>query len=215
MNHEHISTRPLSNPKPHRVRNFRVSFFDYTIDVTVTSTPSVVRRWLRKALHRFRHNVRHCRLVVGLGVQWSPSSNSAATLQLCMGQLCLVFQLYHAPRVPLSLRRFLADPDNTFVGVRNYSDQDMLRRSEHILDVPSLVDIRDVVEQKKGWSRQVSMETLAAHLLGLEDVMKPASIGSSDWKAYRLDEDQVQYASVDAFLSFRMGKALHVWNWNS
>ena len=91
----------------------------------------------------------------------------------------------------------------------------MLKSSKHILDVPSLVDIRDMVEKKKGWSRQASMETLAEDLLGFKYVMKPASIGMSDWKAYWLDEDQVQYASVDAFLSFRMGKALQVWNWNS
>jgi hypothetical protein len=214
MNDEEITIETQYTPNPERVRKFRVLFFDLSIHVTVTATPSVVREWLKKALHRFRHNVNHCRLVVGLGVQWTPSSDSAATLQLCIGHLCLIFQLHHSPRIPLSLRRFLCDSDHTFVGVWNHMDQDMLRRSQHGLLVPSLVDIRDVVADKMGWSRQLSMETLADELLGFEGVTKPTWIGRSDWDAYWLRDEQVQYASVDAFLSFKMGKALHVWNWN-
>jgi hypothetical protein len=90
--------------------------------------------------------------------------------------------------------------------VWNYNDQDMLR-------VPSLVDIHDVVEEKKGWSRHLWMETLAEDLLGFQGRDEAACVGRSDWEASWLEEEQVQYASVDAFLSFRMGKALHVWNW--
>jgi hypothetical protein len=210
MNDEHIT---ITTTNTQRLRIFRVLFFDRSIHVTVTSTPSEVRRWLKNAMHRFRIDVRRRRLVVGLGVQWTPSSDSAATLQICIGNLCLVFQLHHAPRVPLYLRRFLSDSDHTFVGVWNYNDQDMLRRSKHRLRVPRLVDIRDVVEEKKGWSRQLSMETLSEDLLGFKDVTKPAWVRRSDWEAYWLEEEQVQYAAVDAYLSFRMGKALHVWNW--
>jgi hypothetical protein len=214
MNDEEITIETQYTPNPERVRKFRVLFFDLSIHVTVTATPSVVRAWLKKALHRFCHNVNHRRLVVGLGVQWTSSSDAAETLQLGIGHMCLVFQIHHAPRVPLALRRFLSDSDHTFVGVWNYRDQDMLRRSQHRLLVPSLVDIRDVVADKKGWSRQLSMETLADDLLGFEDVKKPTFIGRSEWDDYPLRDEQVQYASVDAFLSFKMGKALHVWNWN-
>jgi hypothetical protein len=149
MNDEEITIETQYTPNPERVRNFRVLFFDVSIHVTVTATPSVVRAWLKKALNRFRHNVHSGRLVVGLGVQWTPSANAAETLQLCIGQLCLVFPLHYAPRVPLALRRFLSDSDHTFVGVWNYRDQDMLRRSQHRLLVPSLVDMRDVVADKK------------------------------------------------------------------
>jgi len=106
--------------------------------------------------------------------------------------------------------RFLSDSNHTFVDVWNYNNQDMLRRSKHKLRVPSLVDIRDVVEEKKGWSRQLLMEMLAEDLLGLKDVTKPAWVGRSDWDASWLEEEQVQYASIDVFLLFRMGKTLHV-----
>lgn len=57
------------------------------------------------------------------------------------------------------------------------------------------------------------METLAEFLLGFEEVKKPTGIGRSDWEAFWLSKEQVQYACVDAFLSFSMGKVLHVWNW--
>lgn len=87
----------------------------------------------------------------------------------------------------------------------------MLHRSKRRLCVPSDVDVRDVVEEKKGWIRQLSMETLAEDLLGFKDMTKPAWVGRSDWEASWLEE-QVQYDSVDAFLSFRMGKALYIWN---
>ncbi|XP_062151232.1 uncharacterized protein LOC133859730 [Alnus glutinosa] len=140
-------------------------------------------------MYWFRIDV--CRhLVVGLGLQWTSSSDSVVTLQLFIGNLCLVFQLPHAPRVPLYPRRFLSDSDHTFIGVWTHNDQDMLRR-------PKLL----------------STKTLSEDLLSFKDVTKLAWVRRSDCEAYWLEEEQVQHAAVDAYFSFRMGKALHVWNW--
>ncbi|XP_057476847.1 3'-5' exonuclease-like [Actinidia eriantha] len=204
--------RTDDNRKPHYRRTFDVTCHGHCIHTTVTARPSVARDWLYKTRHlhvRFRR-----KLVVGLGVQWRPGAfNTPATLQLCVGRRCLVFQLHRAPAVPRFLRRFLSHPRTTFVGVWNHQDRALLKDSKHNLSLSSLLDIRDVAADLRGYSKQLSMETLAELILGLEGVTKPISVGMSDWEAYWLDEDQIQYACLDAFVSFSLGKALKVWKW--
>ncbi|XP_022761286.1 uncharacterized protein LOC111307534 [Durio zibethinus] len=215
MNDDNITIVSHFNPNPNKFRTFTVTFFTDAITTTVTSTPSVVRNWLFNVLRL--HRIRRHRLVVGLGVQWNPYSSvdhpPAATLQLCIGRQCLIFQLLHANHVPLSLRRFLADPRNTFVGVWNHSDEAMLLRSKHRISVSRVVDARDVAAERNGLSRQLSMEKLAEIFLGADDVKKPKRVGVSAWDAYWLSLEQVQYACVDAFVSFELAKALKVWSW--
>ncbi|KAL4318245.1 hypothetical protein GQ457_18G008610 [Hibiscus cannabinus] len=214
MNGDYITISPCFNPNADRFRTFTVTFFSEPIITTVTATPSVVRNWLHRVLRL--HRTRRHKLVVGLGVQWNSSSSfeppPAATLQLCIGHRCLIFQLMHANHVPLSLRRFLADARNTFVGVWNHSDEAKLRGSKHGVEVHRVVDAREVAAERKGWSRQMSMEKLAESILGAADVKKPKWIGRSAWDTYRLSSEQVQYACVDADVSFELGKALKVWN---
>ncbi|XP_040991155.1 uncharacterized protein LOC121238368 [Juglans microcarpa x Juglans regia] len=177
---DHITIEPHHSPNPQRLRTFTVHFFhNHHIHVTLTSTPAVVRGWLHKVRPLFFTHIHSRRLVVGLGVQWNPYSASAATLQLCIGHRCLVFQLFHAPRVPRFLRLFLSNTDNTFVGVWNHRDKDMLLDSKHELSVSNLVDVRDVVAATKGWSRSLSMEELTGRILGFKDVEKPERIGRS------------------------------------
>ncbi|KAE8683369.1 Mevalonate/galactokinase family protein isoform 1 [Hibiscus syriacus] len=185
MNDEHITIYSHSNPKLNRVLYF--------------------------------HRIRRHKLVVGFGVQWNPSSPvdlpPAATLQLCIGSQCLIFQLTHANAVPLALRRFLADPLNTFVGVWNHRDEVKLSCSKHGLKVSRLVDAREVAAERKGSTRQISMEGLAEIILGAGGVEKPTWIGCSDWGNHLLSLDQVRYACVDAHVSFELGRALKAWNW--
>lgn len=78
-------------------------------------------------MHRFRMD----RLVVGMGVQWRPSftrgvRNPAATLQLCVGRHCLIFQLIHADYIPEELTIFLGDDEITFAGIGIGYDQFLL-----------------------------------------------------------------------------------------
>ncbi|CAN1147304.1 hypothetical protein LINPERHAP2_LOCUS15803, partial [Linum perenne] len=183
MNPGQISIQTYQDCDPHRERKFNLHFFDHIIYTTVTSTPSVVRKWLRYMLHYYRY-LRH-KLVVGLGVQWLASSSrtsAASTLQLCIGSRCLLFQLRHAGSIPRFLERFLADPDITFVGVWNHSDAGRLRN----------------------YNLQV---------LGYGGVHKPSSVGMSNWDAYWLSVEQVQYACVDAVVSFLLGVRLEAWKY--
>ncbi|XP_040996084.1 uncharacterized protein LOC121242258 [Juglans microcarpa x Juglans regia] len=210
MNDEHITIETIDIPNPDKLRRFRVHLFErHLINVTLTSNPSIVRRWIRATLwYKGKQNNPRGGLLVGLGIQRRPYLNSAATLQLCVGHHCLVFHMQHAPIVPLALRRFLSYHKNTFIGVFDHKEPRSLLDSEHHLSVSNLVDVRDEVKLL-GWSGDLSVEQLADRLLGFKDVNIPQEIGiSTNWDDVSLTEEQVQYASVYAFLSFSMGMAL-------
>lgn len=52
------------------------------------------------------------------------------------------------------------------------------------------------------------MERMAERFLGFRGVGKPRWISTSDWDALHLSVDQVQYAALDAYLSFLLGVRL-------
>ncbi|PIA61005.1 hypothetical protein AQUCO_00300494v1 [Aquilegia coerulea] len=209
METDNISISELTSDS-HNKRMFTVDFFGKDCTVTVTSTPSVVRKWIR--LTWYIHRYLRYKLVVGLGVQWNPSSNEpASTLQLCVGHRCLIFQLTYSDSVPKLLRRFLDDPNNTFVGIWNHSDKRRLLDSDHELTLSSTPkDLRYFVADRFNEPdlRGASMETLVSRFFGYNGVKKDLAIATSNWNAYWLTDEQVLYAGVDAFVSFQMGKVM-------
>ncbi|KAM7484955.1 hypothetical protein LguiA_000964 [Lonicera macranthoides] len=209
-----------SPPYKNNHRRFTVFFFDTQITTVVTSIPSVVRRWLCSTRYIYCdcHHLRN--LVVGLGVQWTPNRYAgdfqpAATLQLCVGRRCLIFQLTHAVDVPVFLRRFLTDQRNTLVGLWNHSDAKKLQDSKHHLEVGELLDLRHYAVSKDGESLHLSpIETIVEKCLGL-DVKFDREISRSDWNNYNLSGEQILQACVDAHVSFLIGKDLKAWELRS
>ena len=55
---------------------------------------------------------------------------------------------------------------------------------------------------------QAGLATLARHVLGVA-VEKPQWITRSRWDDRRLTKEQVQYATIDAFLSYEIGRQLN------
>ncbi|CAL1375028.1 unnamed protein product [Linum trigynum] len=196
-----------------KFRLYTVTFFGTPISVTVTSNPSAVSKWVRKTV--FFHRRRREPMVVGTGVQWTAfhgSSSPAQTLHLCVGTRCLIFQLYRADRVPLSLRKFLYHTGNTFVGLWNGSDQRKLYESEHVVGIHDLLDLRKYAEADDGRSlRGASAEDIVRETLGYEGVRLEKEISLSDWGRRDLGRDQVMQACVDAYVSFRIGRDLRAW----
>ncbi|KAF5738777.1 hypothetical protein HS088_TW13G01678 [Tripterygium wilfordii] len=196
-------------------REFTVLFFGTPVKVTVTKTSSVVRSWLHTVFYRYRRFYHRSRLVVGLGVQWTPFSgpNSPAdTLQLCVGQRCLIFHLCNADTVPRKLRRFLLDPQITFVGFWNSMDARKLRDSWHDLQVHSLLDLRKHVKTDFGESLAgASVEKIVKEFLGFDGVRLDREISMSYWNAYELTHKQVLQACVDAHVAFLIGKNIRAW----
>ncbi|KAL1320764.1 hypothetical protein HN51_065467 [Arachis hypogaea] len=187
------------------------------VSVTVTSTASVVRKWISTTLFLHRRFLHKSRLVVGLGVQWTPCATErhppADTLQLCVGCRCLIFQLAHANAAPRNLRGFLLDHRVTFAGFWNHSDRRKLENSWLGLRMRTdPVDLRLCTETDGGCSlKGASVNTIVEECLGFE-VEQRKEIGISDWDEEFLSHEQVEYATVDAHCAFLIARDSKVWN---
>ncbi|CAN6209116.1 unnamed protein product [Urochloa humidicola] len=194
------------------------------VQTTVTARPAVARRWLYTTLWRQRRRLGSSSaavaggLTVGLGVQWTPPPYRTrfpagveprpGTLQLCVGNRCLVFQLARAGGgggavVPQILRRFLSDGRVTFAGYYVASDCRKLR-AHHGLVVESTLELCN--GGGGGTNRRESLAAMAERMLGIRHgVENSAAAGRSRWDGPRLSRKQVRYAVVDAYLSCRLG----------
>ncbi|KAF9614133.1 hypothetical protein IFM89_015452 [Coptis chinensis] len=181
---------------------YRVQIDTNIIHTTVTSTPSVVDQYINDLL--YTHRSRLNRLVVGLDTEWRPQ-NPVATLQLCVGHKCLIFQFLYMPHVPLSLINFLNNPMYTFVGVEIEKDVEKLLLY-YKLGVANAVDLRSLAVGKGFVGK--GLKSLAREVVGL--VIEKSEISWSTWDDEWLSDDQISYACVDAFVSFEIGKRL-IW----
>ncbi|GAV81051.1 DNA_pol_A_exo1 domain-containing protein [Cephalotus follicularis] len=180
---------------------------NFHIETLLTHCPSMVDSWLTETQRIHRRRLHH--LIVGLDVEWRPSyschRNPIATLQLCVGHRCLLFQIMHSPYVPQSLIQFLENDCYTFVGVGIAQDVEKLEDDYGLL-VGNAVDLREL--DVDAGLRNSGLKALAWNVLGI-DVEKPKSVTMSRWDDEWLTTSQVSYASVDAFLSFEIGRRLN------
>ncbi|XP_021730468.1 uncharacterized protein LOC110697398 [Chenopodium quinoa] len=209
------------NPPPsHKVRHYTITISSaHTISTTVTSHPGAARDWIHRTLYHHRRN-RH-RLIIGLGVQWTPNTISlinspASTIQLCIGSRCLIFQLHHSLSSPRILRRILFDPRNTFVGLWSHSDAAKLLECDHKLEMMKgmPIDLRNHVFDQHGRSLQGgSIVEIAAQVLKVE-IEWDRETSMSDWEVHQLSRCQVRQATVDAFVAFAIGMDVQAWKLN-
>ncbi|XP_014492605.1 Werner Syndrome-like exonuclease [Vigna radiata var. radiata] len=189
---------------------YNVTFHSDTILTLLTSNPSEVHCWISDIL---RCHYRRSTLLVGLDIEWRPNfrrnmNNPVATLQLCVGRRCIVFQILHAPFIPLSLVSFLGDANNTFMGVGIQGDVQKLLE-DCSLRVANFLELGSLAVEKLGDPalNTAGLKTLGLRVLGLE-VDKPKKISRSRWDNGWLSDEQVQYAAIDAFVSFEIGRRL-------
>ncbi|KAL4557081.1 hypothetical protein LXL04_035251 [Taraxacum kok-saghyz] len=190
---------------------YDVTFFDDSILTLVTRTPAFVDLWISE-IERIHHRRLHF-LVVGLDVEWRPNfsrnyDNPVATLQLCVGRRCLIYQILRSPAIPLSLRNFLRNPSYTFTGVGIADDVEKLE-ADYNLEVSNTADIRYMAADEfgQGELRNAGLKGLSRRVLGKE-LHKPKAVTMSTWDDQWLNPAQVQYACIDAFLSFEIGRIL-------
>ncbi|XP_010465011.1 PREDICTED: uncharacterized protein LOC104745460 [Camelina sativa] len=204
---------------------YSVDFFGDEFTVTVTPDPSVIGQWIHDVLSHNRFSFHP--LVVGVGVQWTPhgyysDSDSSSggyydppadTLQLCVGNRCIIIQLSHCQHVPNVLRSFLADPNYTFVGVWNSQDARKLEWCRHQLEIGDLLDLRKYVEDSRGQRslRRCSFKVIVEECLGYRGVKLNRRVSMSDWSEYDLCDRQVLQASIDAFVCFKLGVKYRLW----
>lgn len=185
--------------------------YDLTIDYTttirvlLTSSSASAAAWISDVLP--------CS-VVGIDIEWRPNfsrhiDNPAATLQLCSGHRCLVFQLIHADApLPQALFAFLADPARRFAGVGVANDAEKLLL-DHGLSVRNSFDLGAAAATAYGEPRLrgAGLKELALRVVGI-DVQKPKRITMGRWDHRWLSLEQVRYASIDAYASYAIAERL-------
>ncbi|XP_062188970.1 uncharacterized protein LOC133892302 [Phragmites australis] len=185
---------------------YTVRLANHRFAALATARPADARRWVTTTRWLHAGLLRRGRLVVGLGVQWTPTRRPLhgappppATLQLCVGHRCLVFHIAQADAIPETLRRFLADPRVAFVGSGSANDRRMLW-VHYGIHVASGRELRAMAG-----IGNASMEEMADRFLGYPGIEKPWDVAMSAWHVPRLSMEQVEYACVDAYLAFRLG----------
>ncbi|KAK7376103.1 hypothetical protein VNO78_34955 [Psophocarpus tetragonolobus] len=172
----------------------------------VTTSPLQVSKWVTNI-------PTESNLIVGLDVKWRPNMepyshmrNPIATLQLCVGNRCLIFQILHAPFLPRALFTFLACPTATFVGVHVQEHANMLFQ-DYSLNVRNVTDLATIAATRlcNPHIHWFGLHALSLCILGFNIIYKPYPI---TWDHLFLFDDQVASAAIDAFLSCWIGRTL-------
>ncbi|PNX99525.1 werner syndrome-like exonuclease-like protein [Trifolium pratense] len=80
---------------------------------------------------------------------------------------------------------------------------------DYSLCITNFLELRTLATERFGeHMRGTGLKTLAAHVLG-KDIEKPRRITMSRWDNFKLTPQQVQYACIDAFASFEIGRILY------
>lgn len=190
---------------------YRITFQENVIDVievTVTDKASAVDEWIRSVRASC-----HTQTIVGLDCEWKPTfspilKNKTSTLQLCIDTKCLIVQMFYLDCIPQSLRAFFSDTNFTFVGVE-VQDDALKLSNEYGLSVSKTSDIQALAMTR--WPicfmRKPGLKELANRIVGLY-MAKPLHVCRSNWEARKLTLEQVEYACIDAYASFRIGRKL-------
>ncbi|KAK8451916.1 hypothetical protein SEVIR_5G026500v4 [Setaria viridis] len=206
------TTQASSNP----TTRLTVRFGSVMIDTTVTRDAAAADEWVRAVRAA---SPRGAPLIVGLDCEWKPNYRSwttskVAILQLCAGACCLILQLLYVDRIPASVRGLLADPDVRLVGIGVGEDAAKLA-ADYGLACAAPVDLEgrcnDHLGRYGGGGRRLGLKGFAREVLGLV-MEKPRHVTMSNWEKHDLDVAQIQYACIDAYVSYKLGERVLVIN---
>uniref|UniRef100_A0A0E0JHI1 3'-5' exonuclease domain-containing protein n=1 Tax=Oryza punctata TaxID=4537 RepID=A0A0E0JHI1_ORYPU len=187
-----------------------VCFGSATIDTTVTSDVAAADEWVRGVRAAASGGSRG--LIVGLDCEWKPNyvswkTSKVSVLQLCAGARCLVLQLFYANRVPPAVRDLLGDPSVRLVGIGIGEDAAKLE-ADYGVSCAAPVDLEDACNRRLGLvgtGRRLGLKGYAREVLGMA-MEKPRCVTMSNWEKRELDAAQVEYACIDAYVSYKLGE---------
>ncbi|KAL5809836.1 hypothetical protein ACOSQ4_026404 [Xanthoceras sorbifolium] len=161
---------------------YDVTFHGDRIQTLVTNSPSVVESWISEIELTHRSGLKN--LIVGLDTEHNcKNEHPLATLQLCVGNRCLIFQIIHASYIPQALQNFLLNDNYSFVGVKVEEDVEKLE-NDYNLSVGNVIDLRTLTAQVLGqdmkeW-KQAGLKSLSEKVLK-KKIEKPKEITLSEW----------------------------------
>ncbi|XP_027339535.1 Werner Syndrome-like exonuclease [Abrus precatorius] len=189
---------------------YLVLFDRLAIETTVTDKASIAEEWVQQVLSTYVGK----QMVIGLDTEWMRDQNKkmkVAILQLCVEDKCLIFQMFRMDYIPQSLRSFMVHSDFKFVGVGILQDIKRLN-NEYGLECNEGIDVSKLA--KTQWPNRFSslgLKNLAKELVGL-NMKKSKEVCTSEWQLRELTLDQVEYACIDAYASYKIGKKLLIEN---
>lgn len=192
---------------------YLVSYSCEILEATVTNDTSIVEYWLQITVL----SIRQPYMIIGLNCEWGPhpisptTSHKISIMQFCVGTKCLIFQLSHMNfNIPQSVKSFLSDSHNIFVGVGVEEIVSMLRNEYGICCENTLFDVRALAKKRFPFSfcGRPGLKTLAYQLVKLP-MWKPKKVLLlSDFESLNLDKEQVKNACIDVYASYRIGHKL-------
>ncbi|KAL9232678.1 hypothetical protein vseg_007760 [Gypsophila vaccaria] len=182
-----------------KTTTYNVTYLDHDIVTTVTKSPTVVTSWINhiKSIHQ--------PTIVGLDTE---SQNPISTLQLCVSNNCLIYQLTHSRDIPSSLQNFLNDPNWVFSGVGVKSDVKQLAKDCGLV-VAATMDVSRKAADMGKVRMNAGLKEVTKTVLGWE-IEKCKNVTMSQWDNEVLDDVQVMYACLDAFVSYHIAKKLSI-----
>ncbi|KAL8507639.1 hypothetical protein ACS0TY_018252 [Phlomoides rotata] len=185
---------------------YDVTVFGQTILTTVTKYPQAITQWINDVQPDgvfYRYIGFDIKMVAG-------ADNVIATVQFCEGRRCLVIQLLRMCDYPASLAQFLLDTNITFVGVDLVPKLDLLTELLCIEEGPVAYTDLGIPAAHRYQRPELStaaQSALVTTALGMRLEMPPRV--EADWNRHgKLSDAQVQYACIQAFVSFELGRWL-------
>lgn len=196
---------------------YLVPFCGKILEATVTDDASITEYWFMKNVElsqEIRHNI------IGLQCIWEPhpmnnvswKGHKISTILFCVDTKCLLLQLSHMNSNALqSVKSFLSDSNNTFVGVEVEVVVSTLENEYGVCCNETVFDVRALAKRRFPFSfgGRTGLKTLAYQLVKLP-VWKPKKGGFlRDFEtSKKLDKDQVKSACIDVYASYRIGHKL-------
>ncbi|XP_026396719.1 Werner Syndrome-like exonuclease [Papaver somniferum] len=177
-----------------------------TSSADVTHTESVVDQWIEDVYNDYADKLDNGNLVVGLDIEWA-RHNKVDVLQLCFAHRCLIYQFFDN-EVPESLITFLNDDGIIFVraGIDEAAHKLLV---DYGLNVARTQDLGRLADCKLGTQGlyQLDLNSLVNIVLGQHLHLQPKfrRISFSRWDRDTLKNEQVEYACLDAYASFKLG----------
>ncbi|XP_024368071.1 uncharacterized protein [Physcomitrium patens] len=173
------------------------------IVVTNTKEGAVAQAWLKRQIGK----------VFGLDAEWRPSfrkgvEHKIALLQICGEDDCLIVQMLYLDSIPTELVNFLKDPSIKFPGVGIKGDALKLKR-DWGLECNGAIDLTTLAASVLGRPelKAAGLKSLAKVVMDY-DMAKPKRVTMSNWAKPILDKVQVEYASLDAWVSYAIHQKL-------
>eukprot|EP00250_Pteridium_aquilinum_P015241 c22467_g1_i1 orf=92-1438(+) len=174
-----------------------VTWCGMTMPVTITSQSAAVVEWIQRQTGD----------LFGFDLEWKPNrlksdDNSVALLQICGPSDCLIIQLLYTDVFPVLLKEFLSNAAKRLGGVGIRQDVNKLER-DHNLACQGQVELGILAAEKlqRADLQGTGLKKLVDQVLGMT-LVKVKKITMSNWEKEYLDEQQIEYACIDAWAAF-------------